>query len=112
MGIKTRKYVRNRDQYDPSQFDQNAVDPSEIPPGTPKRCACCNDKLTPLRRLQPVIKGPNGEPLLFCTSDNCLLSRRQAKTANWRLANLHKQGDTLIIVDDGDVVVTGKRGVI
>lgn len=103
MGIKTRKYIRNRDHYDATQFDQNAVDLSEIPADAPTHCDCCRDALTPLRRL-------SGKP--FCTKPDCLLAARQAKTANWRLANLHKQGETLVIVEPGDVITTGKRGVL
>lgn len=110
MGIKARKYVRVRDQYDPDQFDQYGVDPDEIPAGAPTNCACCGDLLTPLRRLRTPITGPDGQPLLFCTADDCLLAGRQAKTANWRLANLSKQGDELVILEPGQVLVTSKRG--
>lgn len=102
MGVKTRKYVRNRDQYDPAQYDQHDVDPSEIPPDAPTHCEHCKVALTPLRRL-------SGKS--FCnTNEDCLLAARHAKTANWRLVDLHKQGEELVIVGGG-VINTSKRGI-
>lgn len=107
--MKTRKYVRKRDDYDPTAFDQHAVDPDEIPADAPTHCALCRDELTPLRRLRPAIETANG-PVLFCTKEDCLLAARHAKTANWRLVDLHKQGEELVIVGGG-VINTSKRGV-
>ncbi len=101
MGVKARPHQRIRDHYDPSAFDQFSVEPDEIPDDAPTHCACCRQALTPLRRL-------SGKE--FCTEEPCLLAARQAKTAHWRMANLHKQGDTLVIVEPGTVVSTSRRG--
>ena len=99
MGIKTRKYVRTRDDYDPDNFDQHDVDPSEIPEDAPTECCVCGDTLTPLRRL-------SAKP--FCTKEDCLLAGRLAKTANWRLIDLHKQGPELVLLENGPINV-GRR---
>lgn len=104
MGVKNRKYVRRRDTYDPTVFDQEAVEPDEIPDDAPTHCSTCGDELTPLRRL-------SGRP--FCTKEACLLAARMAKTETWRLIDLHKQGETVVILGvDGDTVNTSKRGAL
>lgn len=102
MGIKTRKYVRNRDDYDPTAFDQDAVDPAEIPADAPTHCSVCGDTLTPLRRLAC-------KP--FCTKEDCLLAARMAKTSNWRMVDIPKSQPELVIVGDTPIV-TSKRGVL
>lgn len=102
MGIKARKHVRVRDLYDPDQYDQDGVDPADIPADAPTHCQFCKDALTPLRRTAG--RG-------WCTKEDCLLAGRLVRTANWRMANMHKQGDTVVIVGDGDVVSTSKRGI-
>ena len=101
MGIKARKHVRVRDLYDASQFDQNVAN-DEVPTDAPTHCQFCRQELTPLRRL-------SGRS--WCTSEDCLLAGRLVRTANWRMANLHKQGDCVVIVDDGEVISTSKRGI-
>lgn len=101
MGVKARKYVRVRDQYDAAQFDQDGVDPADIPAGAPTHCRFCGDALTPLRRLSS---------RAWCTKEDCLLAGRLERTANWRLVDLHKQGETVVIVDGG-VINTSKRGI-
>lgn len=102
MGVKTRKYVRVRDQYDPTLYDQDGVDPDEIPADAPTHCCICGDALTPLRRLAS---------REWCTKSDCLEAGRRVRTANWRMANLHKQGETVVIVEPGDVISTSKRGI-
>lgn len=102
MGIKARKHVRVRDLYDAQQYDQDDVDPDDIAPDAPTHCQFCGDALTPLRRC-------SGRA--WCTKEDCLLGGRLTRTANWRMANLHKQGEVVVIVDDGDVISTSKRGI-
>jgi hypothetical protein len=102
MGIKARKHVRVRDLYDAQRYDQDSVDPDDIPADAPMQCQFCKDTLTPLRRT-------SGRA--WCTKEDCLLAGRLVRTANWRMANLHKQGDCVVIVGDGEVINTSKRGV-
>lgn len=100
MGIKAHKVTRIRDQYDPSEFDQDAGNPD---PDAPTECVYCGDALTPLRR-------ESGKP--FCTREECLLAGRIDRTRNWRMLDLHKQGPTVVIVNDSSTPInTGKRGI-
>lgn len=99
MGIKAHKAVRVRDQYVAGAFDQDAGEPA---PDAPTHCGFCGDALTPLRR-------ESGRA--WCTREECLLAGRLERTRNWRLIDMHKQGPALVIVDDGQPINTGKRGI-
>lgn len=102
MGVKTRKYVRVRDKYDSTRYDQDAVDEAEIPLDAPTHCVICGDALTPLRRC-------SGRD--YCTQESCLEGGKRLRTANWRMVNMHKQGETVVIVDADTVISTSKRGI-
>lgn len=99
MGIKAHKVTRIRDQYDPTQYDQDAGEPA---PDAPTHCAFCGDELTALRR-------ESGRA--WCTREECLLAGRLERTRDWRIVDLHKQGPTVVIVDGKTPVNTGKRGI-